>query len=361
MTENLPPTKPASDLQPGDHILIEDLGDEDAEGVGEVLHVKVFGPGDRRKASVLINVGDVYQPERYCVQPDAVVRLASDAEVAKVREHAARLKVSEDLRELASLIYSGAAPVQRGGMHIVEQLGDVAALAAVAHELGIEVEEGVGGYRSVDWPKGHDSADRGLHVTWIAYAEKRPKAKPVDDGLSYSREPESTVVVPVPAGVDGHPEGGRVPELAYIAPTPDGGMVFALKGVDEFDEQARRAALELAHAEALADDNDRAKWAVIRGLRAGEAGRVHNPNLARFLAGKEYKRREAAKHFPRPVTQACVLVGDPGFCTVHELSHQPISKAECGCPVYAFASVRGDSADTIVDHRPSSCTDPTDA
>lgn len=26
-------------------------------------------------------------------------------------------------------------------------------------------------------------------------------------GLSYSREPESTVAIPVPAGVDGHPEG----------------------------------------------------------------------------------------------------------------------------------------------------------
>jgi hypothetical protein len=30
-----------------------------------------------------------------------------------------------------------------------------------------------------------------------------------DTGLGYSREPESTVVSPVPAGVEGHAEGGR--------------------------------------------------------------------------------------------------------------------------------------------------------
>jgi hypothetical protein len=111
-------------------------------------------------------------------------------------------------------------------------------------------------------------------VTYVAIAWHRTEVvePSTDTGLSFSREPESTVVTPVPAGVDGHPEG-----------------------------------------------------------------RAANP---------------------RPITQACVLVGDPGFCTVHEVSHQPISKAECGCPVYAFAAARGDNADTIVDHRPSSCTDP---
>lgn len=39
-----------------------------------------------------------------------------------------------------------------------------------------------------------------------------------DDGLAYSREPESTVAAPVPAGVEGHPEfGGRVVHMSLTA------------------------------------------------------------------------------------------------------------------------------------------------
>lgn len=57
-----------------------------------------------------------------------------------------------------------------------------------------------------------------------------------------------------------------------------------------------------------------------------------------------------------PVTAGCVFKGDPGFCATHKVSHKPIATAECGCPVYPFRQGRGDAADTIVDHRPSTCT-----
>jgi len=78
----------------------------------------------------------------------------------------------------------------------------------------------------------HRDGDHSPEVSWFG-AEKATWLKSVaDTGLSYSREPESTVVTPVPAGVDGHPEGGRVPELAYVAPTADGGMAFALRNPD---------------------------------------------------------------------------------------------------------------------------------
>lgn len=51
------------------------------------------------------------------------------------------------------------------------------------------------------------------------------------------------------------------------------------------------------------------------------------------------------------MTESCVFVGDNGgWCNTHEAIHIATGEAECGCPVYPFAG-RGDGADTIVDHR----------
>jgi hypothetical protein len=46
----------------------------------------------------------------------------------------------------------------------------------------------------------------------------------------------------------------------------------------------------------------------------------------------------------------CVVTGWRGICTTHQARHIASGEAECGCPVYPFLG-RGDTADTIVDHR----------
>jgi hypothetical protein len=48
-------------------------------------------------------------------------------------------------------------------------------------------------------------------------------------GLGFSREPESTVVFPVPADVEGHPEGGRAPAPGVVA-VADGHVVHECCG-----------------------------------------------------------------------------------------------------------------------------------
>lgn len=52
-------------------------------------------------------------------------------------------------------------------------------------------------------------------------------------------------------------------------------------------------AILIALDEALIEDNDRAKAAVLRTMTPRDRGRVANPNLARFLAHREDERRAA--------------------------------------------------------------------
>jgi len=249
---------------------------------------------------------------------------------------------------------------------------------------------------STEWVRKREAGDKlaereaELEKLRAEVAELRGQVAADASGLLHSREPESTVVTPVPAGVDGHPEGraaGIVPEpIAKHYETggwtggPGGCGVDCACGVGfgGFDTLAEAVAELKVHIAAgngeapaaepitryfsfghgqtdpvsgvsllnhyvtvvatTAEDCREAmfasrfgnRWAFeyipgtpqadewipqwteheridATSLRAGEHGRVTNPDLARFLAGKEYKRREAAhflgleesaKHYP---------------------------------------------------------------
>jgi len=80
-----------------------------------------------------------------------------------------------------------------------------------------------------------------------------------------------------------------------------------LSAANETDKVLLPKVVDAAHAEALLEDNDRATVAVRADMREGERGRTANPNMARFLAEREDKRRgarhflgleESAKHYP---------------------------------------------------------------
>lgn len=187
--------------------------------------------------------------------------------------------------------------------------GDAAELVG---PVGVRIMQAV----SAEWAVKNDVAAAEAEVAEREAELERARARVAElRGLSYSREPESTVVTPVPAGVDGHPEGraaGIVPEpiakhyeaRGWTGEFSGGSGVECACGVgfDGFDSLAQASELltrhivDEAHADALFDDGQRAKAAVVADLRAGEHGRVMSPNLAQFLAGKEYRRREAA-HF----------------------------------------------------------------
>jgi hypothetical protein len=176
--KNVPVTKRASEIKPGDHVQASSLT-RDGEGIAEVLHTTTFGAVGRETVHLLVSYSSRYEPDSIRLQRNEQVYMATDAEVADERAKEQRDKVADGLRELANLIADGTVPLERGGrMHIVESAPDVAALAAIGAALGIEVHEGTSRYRSVEWPKGHESYEDGLHVTWSAYLPKPAEAEP---------------------------------------------------------------------------------------------------------------------------------------------------------------------------------------
>lgn len=183
---------------------------------------------------------------------------------------------------------------------------------------------------STEWALKNDVAAAEAELAEREAEAEKARARVAElRGLSYSREPESTVVTPVPADVEGHaefsPRGDRsVPLIGRVqAETLTGARSAASEvpkhfetrgwnggpgncgvecacgiGFGGFDSLTEAGAVLDEHIAESNDprdeDNQRAKAAVVADLRPGEHARIANPGLAQFLAGKEHKRREAA-------------------------------------------------------------------
>lgn len=200
-----------------------------------------------------------------------------------------------------------------------------------------------------------------------------------DNGMSYTRaDTEADDPTPVsPARVEPH-FGGVVDGGQLVDETEAGaatGLVYA--GNREMERQfitsgyrallaanaySRPVVMELLHADALYEDGQRAKVAVIADLRAGEHGRVTNPNLAQFLAGKEYKRREAAhflgleesaKHYPKPVEETPLPeLSAAGLTSAAERSRGVLANTTPVVTYFSFGHGQKDptSGKKLIDH-----------
>jgi hypothetical protein len=171
-------TKPAGDLERGDHVQAADLN-PDAEGIGEVLIAKTFGGVGREAVSILVSYGDRYEPD-YCRLPAAApVRIATEAEVTAAIDERRRDLMAEQLRDLAMLIVDKKLPLpgKYQTAHLVFGFGrDIEAVEAVASVLGIGASDSYG-TTSVEWPA--EQAERGLTVAWQAYTPKKAEPEPV--------------------------------------------------------------------------------------------------------------------------------------------------------------------------------------
>lgn len=184
----------------------------------------------------------------------------------------------------------------------------ISRVCEIAAKLGVKVDDrsndrtsadvkiGAVSYSLIAWHKngrpGHpDERDAELERLRAEVAALRS-----GNGLAYFRadsEPDD----PTPVSP------ARAP--LHVGVVNDGGLVDVTEAERE---------LEKAHVEALTEDNDRAKAAVLADMRFEDAGRIPNPNLARFLAEKEEKRRvarhflgleESAKHSPFVTRDCC--------------------------------------------------------
>lgn len=318
------------------------------------------------------------------VLPEAVLTLATAAEVAAQQGRARRARVAEELVRLADLILKRELPLPASYSSPVVsfQLSrDVAAVERVAEVLGLKVERAE---RTVQaWMGVQGEAP--VTVYWSAYLPKEtaPAVDPDPDptGLAYSRADDADDPTPVsPARVPLHTggvvDGGRLvdetpaesegvfnglpdcspacerqvltqdtkhladcprsvaliarfgtskagqprePQAADTVPVP--AEDATVRGIDpdssmeaHYDAEAEeilsparrqelllkravgwagslKGALFNAHVQALVEDNDRAKMLVELSMTAADEGRITNPDLARFMAVREDRRR----------------------------------------------------------------------
>lgn len=207
MTDNLPPTKHASDLEPGDWVHASHLH-KHLEGVAQVKYAEPYAAYGTSGVTVVLSFGEGTRPETVNdVRVDLEVPIASAEAVATTKLAARRFRVAEQFRDLANLIVDASLPLPGEYRHpaVTFDFGrDVDRVAEVAGLLGLKVDESFG-TTSVEWPAVHEPGL--LTATWTAYSPKKAEAKLAASGLLHSREPDSTVVAPVPDHVDGHPEG----------------------------------------------------------------------------------------------------------------------------------------------------------
>lgn len=217
MSDKVPATKPAGDLEPGDYVIAEDLM-RSAEGIAEVLLAKKFGLPGRQDVSVHVSFDDRYEPESCRLPIDKPIRLASAEQVAEREAEGRRQDVASVLRQLALLIVDKRLPLPGlyQGFGVTMNFGrDVALVERIGAELGLKVSDSYG-TTSVEWPAGQEPG--GLTATWSAYSPKKAEAVPKPDpdltGLLHSR---------ADADNDPTPVGAREP--LHTGAMTDGGLV----------------------------------------------------------------------------------------------------------------------------------------
>lgn len=200
-------TKPAADLGAGDHLYFGHVGDPFAPDVVRVLHAEPFMAGGVRRVTVLY--GTDTEPHTATYDADDPITMATGDDIAAVADRHRRCATVDGLRTFAELIGSTALPLPTaGGLEFrihCPSIGEVSRIAA-ALPGGRSVET-YRGERYVEWSS-HDAdpfgMEGGVTVRWFTY-DNTP------EGFAYTRDPEVTAVLPVPAGVEGHPTGTRVP------------------------------------------------------------------------------------------------------------------------------------------------------
>lgn len=193
-----------ADLKPGDQVRCDRLEVDADEGTyAEVLythssHSVLYGG---TATLVVFQLPDADTFAETFTADAGPLPIASEAELAEVKQDAHRRTVAAQLRELAELIVARKLPIDRS-TSLSLRVADQAELEHVAELLNTKVEKPYGDRRrEVNWPVGHQSYETGLHVEWYLYAPAEPETvgpREVDNG-----DPAAVI----PDGVDGQPVG----------------------------------------------------------------------------------------------------------------------------------------------------------
>ncbi len=191
--------KRADQLERGDWITAGPYAGIDGTDDAEVLFVYPYAGS---KVAVTIQEATVTGPTTIHLQADEKCLLLTAEEIAKLQRAAERRRLVDDLRAFTSLVAGGLPFPEQ--LHISVAVDTRAQVVALAEALGVEAGPWIKTGLSVRWPADRKSYEPGFQ--FMAYTgEELPDPDPT--GMAYSRESESDVAVPVPAGVEGHPEG----------------------------------------------------------------------------------------------------------------------------------------------------------
>lgn len=331
--------------------------DRSRDNDGKHVHIVVRGQG----ATV---------PESDIVGGNALFDLASEADLALLREQAERQMLADELRGLALLILDPAMPVPQFGITVYGSFKTHAEVRAAAEVFSLPVEsrEPNKGIQTPEWPLGRASYEPGVHLHWLTIVEEPERCETCGESL---REIERGTLghIPgeacAPTGPAADPYAGvpmsELPEYRDDDPT---GLAYT-RADDDTADPTPPGPREPLHTGAMTErglvDETPAEphptWPTEAELKPWETLAPPAGRLAESMepidpdsSMEAHYDAETEAMTGLGITDACVITGWAGLCTTHKARHIASGEAKCGCPVYPYAG-RGDAADTIVDHR----------
>jgi len=289
----------------------------------EVLHVQTYPSGSHLETLIVHRPSGRANALPATVDADREFRLATTAEIEAARERGEREKFIAGLHEFADWLKAHPeAPIERMSgyigrarlqvdLHGGDLNADAATVAQVrdlAEKFGVKVHE-------LD-----DRTDASVEIGSVSYS----------------------VIAWHKHGRPAEPKPTCVASLHVPAQFPDARCLrCGASGVVAAYEPDDPTGLTYSRA----DDDERTDHPADRPREVLSVSPV-SPGRVPMHVGEVVDDELTGA----AMTDSCVITGWGGRCTTHKARHIASGEATCGCPVYPFAG-RGDSADTIVDHR----------
>lgn len=151
------------------------------DGAAEVLYVHSWpASADRSRDDVGKHVRLVVREQGSTPDYSDVVSggtlfdLATEADLAALREQAQREQLAIELRQLANMVADPAMPVPQFGitMHGSFKTGAEVRAAAEVFSLPVESRAPHKGIQTVEWPQDRQSFEKGIHLHWLTLEDE---------------------------------------------------------------------------------------------------------------------------------------------------------------------------------------------
>lgn len=252
-------TKRADELKPGDWLRRGEALDEHP---AEVLATLPWESTEDGQMISVIFRGEDSKPTAWNLSPVSVLSLATEAEVDAYRDDQRRLRVAEQLEDLARLIVSKRLPLpgEYQPMHVTFNFGrDIEKVDKIAEVLGLERTVSYGTATVHMRPRARREGL--LDIAWDAYAPKEEASEPKEQpepvadptGQLYSRPDDDPTPVSgarIEAHVGAVTDGG----LVEVAEAPTTGLVHAANQKRQRDRRTCVDPGDQEHDHAMCED-----------------------------------------------------------------------------------------------------------